>query len=67
METNDVTMGRVKRRIVQIAACAGASYEPGVGSNYTSELFALCNDGTLWLLDGTWTECKPIPQPKVEE
>lgn len=54
------------RRIVQIAACAAGCYEPGAGTNYTSELFALCDDGSLWVLDGMWVQCKPIPQPKTE-
>lgn len=56
------------RKIVQITSCAGACHEPGTGNNYQSELFALCDDGTLWCLDGTWgtwgtwTRCKDIPQ-----
>jgi hypothetical protein len=63
---NDVSMGRVRRKIVQLAACGGVAHEPGAGNVYQSELYALCNDGTVWCLDGRWTELKEIPQPKIE-
>ena len=50
------------RKIIQIAACAAGHYEPGAGGAYQSELFALCDDGTLWILDYRWKRCQDIPQ-----
>lgn len=53
------------RNIVQISACAASAYEPGAGVNYTSEVFCLCDDGSLWVYDGLWGKCKAIPQPEA--
>lgn len=50
-----------ERKIVQIAACAIPANEH---HDQNWGLYALCNDGTLWSLDGglRWVELDPIPQ-----
>jgi hypothetical protein len=50
-------MPEIKRKIVQIAtATEGSSHE------MYSTLFALCDDGSLWLRAmGRWTEVDGIP------
>lgn len=63
------------RKIIQIATA-------GVGNrmNYKSDLFALCNDGSLFIAEATesedfgdlgntftWHKLSPIPQPEESE
>lgn len=45
------------RKIVQITAVPGAD-------NDESSIYALCSDGTLWVLahSGQWHQLPPIPQ-----
>lgn len=45
------------RKIIQLTATAGTNAE--------GELFALCDDGTVWTLTyaGQWHEMPAIPQP----
>jgi hypothetical protein len=46
-----------ERKVIQIAATAGTNAE--------GELFALCDDGTVWTLTyaGQWHQLPAIPQP----
>lgn len=54
------------RKPVQIAFAEYADTE----NNVNGSLVALCNDGTIWLLDRPWTqgfewtEIESIPQPE---
>lgn len=57
-----------KRKIIQItAAGAGGDENPDI------ELYALCNDGTVWVQlydfkvkETYWKQIYPIPQPEAE-
>jgi hypothetical protein len=59
-----------KRKIVQIAV--GIAVDGAEG--YFEKLYALCNDGSLWRLDGpasgrgqSWNSVRKIPQPDEVE
>jgi hypothetical protein len=49
----------MKRAIIQIAATARPDGD--------ADLYALCNDGTLWGLTSGWTEMPPIPQDESQD
>jgi hypothetical protein len=64
------------RRIIQIAA-AYAPYDEAVNSPADDRLFALCDDGSVWVhrwvvyadsarMEGTWLEMADIPQDGEE-
>lgn len=57
----------MNRKIVQITAVPWTDCSES-GNSYTShiELFALCNDGTVWFRNagggGPWVQIQPIPK-----
>jgi hypothetical protein len=54
------------RKVIQIAATAYG--ETGDEGALSSDLFALCDDGTIWNLAGrTWILVDPIPQGELDE
>lgn len=58
----------MSRRIVQIAA-AGGWMSPDYG-NVPNALYALCDDGTLWVqwyAGAEWESVRGIPHPDNEE
>lgn len=56
----------MSRKVIQIAA---TSYgETGDGGGMTPDLYALCDDGTIWNLVGSnWSLVEPIPQMEAED
>lgn len=58
-------MSPPKRKVIQIAAIPCGTATNVVSTVNEAALFALCNDGTMWVLDSTtkgWEPFKPIPQ-----
>lgn len=57
----------MSRRIVQLSAAAAFVYEPGAGVSFSSELYALDNNGIAWRLDvsgsatGKWQRLPELP------
>ena len=52
-----------ERKVIQIAAIPCGTSAAGTVND--PALFALCNDGTVWVMDGTkknWERFKPIPK-----
>jgi len=49
----------MKRKIIQVGVWPGGADE--------SSLFALCNDGTVWIIDrdGGWNRLSPVPEAEA--
>ena len=58
------------RKIIQICAAGGAFGDVDGGTNIETELYALCDDGTVWYLTNNtrgWKEIIDVPQPLPAE
>lgn len=58
----------MKRKPIQIVV---QSHDDGKAFNAFCELYALCDDGTIWMReawkpDSPWTQQPEIPQPNTE-
>lgn len=56
----------MKRKIVQIACC---QVDCIASTQCSMQLYALCDDGTLWWKSDQhheWIECPEIPQPAAQ-
>ena len=61
---------RTQRKIIQIAGIGGVTADTEGGFNYQSELYALCDDGTVWMIESAregWFQVKEIPENAASE